>query len=137
MILHRFCSQTEFDRYLAGETLINEKDHGAERGYDITTAVGFCFFVGDPEEAKHRLSGIVDFDVCLTVDVSHTKVRLCHGRYAEWCNGVPIGTAKYIEFCATAINIHDFKLVSADTSFSGYAPNGTTLRALFPEFFRL
>lgn len=135
MILHRFCSQREFDAYMRGETLINEKDHGAERGYEATTAVGFCFFVDAPEKAKHRLSGIVDFDVCLTVDVCPSKIRLCHGRYPEWHDGVRIGTVKYVEFCSISYNNRDFKLLSADKSFRHYAPNASALRALFPQLF--
>lgn len=32
MILHRFCSQREFDAFMRGETLRNDTDHGAVRG---------------------------------------------------------------------------------------------------------
>lgn len=135
MILHRFCSQAEYDKYMAGETLVNDKDHGAVRGYDATTAVGFCFFMGAPGKRKHQLSGIVDFDVCLTVEVDPSKVQFCHGRYPLWQNGQRIGTEKVLEFCTTTYNNQDFKLVNADKSFSGYAPNGSLLRKLFPQIF--
>lgn len=135
MILHRFCSQAEYDKYIAGETLVNEKDHGAERGYEASTAVGFCFFVGNPEKRKHQLSGIVDFDVCLSVEVDPSKVQFCHGRYTLWQNGQRVGTEKVLEFCTTTYNNRDFKLVKADKSFSGYCVNGSVLRDLFPVLF--
>jgi len=132
MILHRFCSKAEYDKYMAGETLVNDKDHGAQRGYDVSTAVGFCFFVESPEEVKHRLSGIVDFDVCLTVEVSHTKVYLCHGRYPVRVNGRAVGSAKFTEFCTKTYNNRDFKLLRADTSFSSYCPGPAKLREMLP-----
>lgn len=120
---------------MAGETLVNEKDHGAYRGYAATSAVGFCFFVGDPEKRKHQLSGIVDFDVCLTVEVEPSRVEECHGRYPLWRNGRRIGSEIVKEFCTTSYNNREFKLIKADRSFSGYAPNGSLLRQLFPYTF--
>lgn len=135
MILYRFCSQAEYDKYMAGETLVNEKDHGAERGYAASSAVGFCFFAGSPEKRKHQLSGIVDFDVCLTVSVDRSKVNECHGRYPLRINGRYVGAENVPEFCTTSYNNRDFKLIKADKSFSGYAPNGSVLRELFPNLF--
>lgn len=135
MILHRFCSQAEYDKYMASETLFNEKDHGAERGFGATTAVGFCFFVEDPEERKHQLSGIVDFDVCLTLEVDPSKVCPCHGRYTLWQNGIRVAYKQVLEFCSTTCNNREFKLIKADKSFSGYCVNGSVLRDLFPVLF--
>lgn len=135
MILHRFCSLAEYDKYMAGETLVNTKDHGACRGYAATSAVGFCFFVEHPEKRKHQLSGIVDFDVCLTVEVDPSKVNLCHGRYPLRINGRFVGAENVMEYCTTSYNNKDFKLVKADKSFSGYAPNGSVFRELFPNLF--
>lgn len=48
MILHRFCSSAEYDAFVRGEVLKNNTDHGARRGYSVTSSVGFCFFSEDP-----------------------------------------------------------------------------------------
>lgn len=133
MILSRFCSKAEFDKYMAGETIVNNIDHGAQRGYDVSTAIGFCFFIGNPEEEKHRLSGIVDFDVCITVDVSFTEVHLCHGRYPFRVNGRVVGVMDFMEFCTRTYNNRDFKLIEADTSFSDYCPGPAELREILPD----
>lgn len=45
MILHRFCSQEEFDRYMRGELLVNEKDHSK---FSKSTSIGFCWFWEEP-----------------------------------------------------------------------------------------
>ena len=58
MILHRFMSEAEFERLLAGERLTNTTDFHGEQGRH-TTSVGFCFFPEDPDEAIHWLRGIV------------------------------------------------------------------------------
>lgn len=136
MILHRFCSQREFDAYMRGETLRNDKDHGAVRGYDASTAVGFCFFTDDPKDAVHRLSGIVDLDQCITVEAPHTAVYLCHGRYPNWVRpGIQEGTTRITEFCTHHYNREQFRLISHTSEFSTYAPNASGLRYLFPEIF--
>ena len=134
MILHRFCSKEEYEKYMAGEKLVNNKDHGAERGYHVTTAVGFWFFVEDPEKAKHWLSGIVDLDYCLTFETSHANVFLCKGRYADWKEGVnPPGRILRTEFCCREYDNKTFKLIKASTEFRGYAPNATEVNEFINE----
>ena len=134
MILHRFCSKEEYEKYMAGEKLINRKDHGAERGYDASTAVGFCFFIEDPEKAKHWLSAIVDFDYCLTFEVPHTAVKLCHGRYANWIKpGVRDGSVKRTEFCCSEYDNKTFKLLNVSERFRTYAPNAREVKAFVNE----
>lgn len=56
MILHRFCSQEEFESYKRGELLINEKDHSKTRG-TATTSVGFCWFTEKAGESKTQTFG--------------------------------------------------------------------------------
>ena len=62
MILHRFCSQEEFDRYMRGELLVNEKDHSK---FSKSTSIGFCWFWEEPWYAIEYLSGIVNRDICI------------------------------------------------------------------------
>lgn len=137
MKLHRFCSKEEYEKYMAGEKLINYKDHGKERGYDASTAVGFCFFVEDPEKAKHWLSGIVDFDYCLTFNVPHSAVKLCHGRYPNWIKpGVRDGSVKRTEFCCPEYDNKTFKLLNVSERFRTYAPNARDVKAFIEEIMK-
>lgn len=136
MILHRFCSAAEYNAFARGETLENNTDHGKKRGYDTTTSVGFCFFPENPEDAKHWLSGIVDFDYCLTLDIPDRLLRSSYGRYTAWMSpGVASGVCRRREFCLRQYSIDTVKLIDASTAFRGYVPNASTLRKLFPRYF--
>ena len=134
MILHRFCSKEEYEKYMAGEKLVNNKIHSEERG-SATTAIGFCFFIEDPEKAKHWLSGIVDFDYCLTFQVPKDAVNFCHGRYANWIKpGVRDGSIIRVEYCCQEYDNKTFKLLNASDKFRTYAPNARDVNAFFEEF---
>ncbi len=129
MILHRFCSQEEFDSYKRGELLINEKCHSKTRG-TATTSVGFCWFTENPEKAKHRLSGIVDFDVCITVETDAANVKESKGSYVV--NGV---TVYLTEYCCTSYDNKRFRLVEATDKFKSYAPNFSDLKKVMSWLF--
>ena len=134
MILHRFCSKEEYEKYMAGEKLINRKVHGVERGYDASTAVGFCFFIEDPEKAKHWLSGVVDFDYCLTFLVTDDKVNSCLGRYVNWVKpGVRDGSIYLKEYCCTEYDNKTFKLLNVSDKFRTYAPNARDVKAFIDD----
>lgn len=131
MILHRFCSAREFEAYQRGDLLVNNTDHSVKRG-GASTSVGFCFFSEAPEDAKHWLSGIVDFDVCITVEVDDSEVNKSRGRYAtKDMKGVMYKD----EYCAKTYDNYRFRLIESTTSYSSYAPNHSTLKKMFPEFF--
>lgn len=137
MILHRFCSKEEYEKFMAGEKLINRKDHGAERGHDASTAVGFCFFIEDPEKAKHWLSGIVDFDYCMTFEVPKNTVKLSHGRYANWIKpGVRDGSVIRVEYCCTEYDNKTFKLLNVSDKFREHAPNARDVKAFVDEIIK-
>jgi hypothetical protein len=130
MILHRFCSQEEFDSYNRGDRLVNNKDHSKTRG-KATTSVGFCWFTEDPEKAKHRLSGIVDFDVCITVETDASNVKESKGRYCV--NGK---RGVYLtEYCCTTYDNTRFRLVEATDKYKSYAPNFRDLKRIMPWMF--
>lgn len=78
MILHRFCSQEEFDRYMRGELLVNEKDHSK---FSKSTSIGFCWFWEEPWYAIEHLSGIVNRDICITVETDSKNVTESMGYY--------------------------------------------------------
>ena len=55
MKLFRFMSKNEFDKYLAGETLVNTTDHRHKH----SNSVGFCFFEYlDLNDKNNSLDGI-------------------------------------------------------------------------------
>lgn len=135
MILHRFMSQAEYDKYKAGEDLRNDINHNALRG-EATTAMGFCWFDDDPEVAKHRLSGIVDFDICLTVEAPAFAVNRCRGRYPAYsAPGEKSGIEYRREYCCRSYNRTQFKEIEASAKFRTYAPGASQLRKLFPFIF--
>lgn len=68
MIIHRFMGQREYELLTAGRELYNNTDHWRTRRCH-TNSRGFCFFLEDPDEAVHWLSGIVDLDWCVTMEV--------------------------------------------------------------------
>lgn len=136
MILHRFCSSAEYDAFVRGEVLKNNTDHGARRGYSITSSVGFCFFSEDPEDAIHWLSGIVDLDYCLTFDIPDEMLRVSSARYRDTSTTPGASSVCLLEdFCLRRYSSDTVKLLYATTAFRGYAPNASALRKLFPQYF--
>ncbi len=131
MILHRFCSAKEFEAYRRGDLLVNNTNHSIKRG-SASTSIGFCFFKEDPEEAKHWLSGIVDFDVCITVEVYDSDVIKSKGRYGtKDLQGAIIKD----EYCCKTYDNYRFRLIEYTTKYSSYAPNHSELKKMYPEFF--
>lgn len=111
--LHRFCSMGEFLAYQRGDLLQNNSTHCL----CATTSVGFCFFRGNIDDWAHRLNGLVDFDVLLTLDVPREAVIQSKGVYTNWANREGPRPAAFPEFCANKYDRDTFKLVSYDFSF--------------------
>ena len=82
MKVHRFMSNAEFQNLVAGKELCNMTNHRKKNG-SRTTSIGFCFFTGDPDKEVHRLSGVVDLDVCVTFDVPENYLRKSFGMYLD------------------------------------------------------
>lgn len=112
--LHRFCSLGEFFAYLRGEVLVNQSRHRAR----ATTSIGFCFFRGNIEDWAHRLNGLVDFDVLLSLDVPRDAVTRSEGVYTDWSDWTHPRPAAFLEFCTTRYCRDTFKLVDYDLSFA-------------------
>lgn len=111
--LHRFCSMGEFLAYMKGRLLENRSKHN----HRATSSVGFCFFRGNVDEWAHRLNGLVDFDVLLTLDVPRNAVTLSQGVYANGAGRQTPRPATFPEFCTTIYDRDLFKLVDYDFSF--------------------
>lgn len=109
MILHRFCSQEGFDRYMRGELLVNEKDHSK---FSKSTSIGFCWFWEEPWYAIEYLSGIVNRDICITVETDSKNVTESMGYY--WGED---GPDWFPEYCCTSYDNERFRLVEATDKF--------------------
>lgn len=68
MIIHRFMSRSEYEQLVAGKELYNNTNHH-KKDQKRTNSVGFCFFMEDPDQAVHWLCGIVDLEMCVTMEV--------------------------------------------------------------------
>ena len=79
MVVHRFMSAEEWRRLQAGQLLVNESKH---RGFRSESR-GFCFTTDDPKEAIHYLSGNVDTDVCVTMEVPEGMLRKTKAIYRD------------------------------------------------------
>jgi len=112
--LHRFCSMGEFLAYRRGDVLQNNSTHSPR----ATTSVGFCFFRGNIDDWAHRLNGLVDFDVLLTLDVPRDAVTRSKSVYTNWANRAQPRPATFPEYCTTTYDREMFKLVNYDFSFA-------------------
>lgn len=89
MKLYRFMSADECSKLIKGETLENSTDHSKKRG-SASTAKGFCFGIGDEEQAKkdfRRLNGIVDMGALMVFTLkpeSEIRFAKCQGRYVDY-----------------------------------------------------
>lgn len=84
MRVFRFMSNEEFEKYINGETLINNTNH--KNNKFRTSSDGFCFFneeAIDIKEAIHFLSGIVNFDVCAVFETDISTLHKGYGIYAK------------------------------------------------------
>lgn len=81
MKLYRFMSAEECYKLVLGKVLENHTDHSVKRG-TASTAKGFCFGIGDEEQAKkalRRLRGIVSTDILMVFepkDISNTLMSI-------------------------------------------------------------
>lgn len=89
MKLYRFMSGDECEKLVKGEKLENHTDHSELRG-TASTSRGFCFGVGDKEQARkdfRRLKGIVDGTILFVGNVKPEReggFSLCQGRYIDY-----------------------------------------------------
>ena len=104
MKIFRFMSKEEFDKLLAGETLVNNKNHKAN-----TNSIGFCFMKDDPEYCYEFLSGIVSDEVCVVFETKK-ELNKSFGIYADPSGSFFDNIAKD-EYCTEEYSLEDFKIV--------------------------
>lgn len=107
MKVFRFMSKVEFEEYMKGTLLLNNKKHVGQ-----TFSQGFCFLDYNeykPEDAVKFLSGIVNFDVCA---VFETKKKLNKSQALYHLpNTYPPKKFVANEYCTTMYDNHKLKLV--------------------------
>ena len=126
MKLYRFMSYAECDKLLKGETLVNSTDHTKKRG-TASTAKGFCFGIGDEQQAKkalRRLRGIIRAERLLVFEPKDiSKFTPCQGRYVDYekidsegkcVDDYPIGgepCRMFDEYCIESYSLNDIECV--------------------------
>lgn len=127
MKVHRFMSEAEYDCLISGAKLMNATDHS--RGGRRTDSVGFCFFIEDPDEAIHWLSGCTYPDWCVTMEIPDNLLRESYGIYRDPIHddlhapapesGRPVIRRR--EYCLTSYSLREVSIIEATTRFSRYA----------------
>lgn len=121
-------SDSEYECLIAGAKLMNATDHHAARGQK-TNSVGFCFFVEDPDEAIHWLSGCTYPDWCVTMEIPDDLLTESYGVYRDPVRdnlhapapkeGRPAMTKR--EYCMTSYSLNEVKILEATDRFAQYA----------------
>lgn len=123
MIVHRFMSDREYQRLMAGETLTNTTKH-AEVGRK-STSIGFCFFTEPPEEAVHWLSFTVgSLDWCVTLDIPDHLLHKSRACYRDperdnWLLDHPALIWRE-EWCLREYSLADVRVVAATDQWKDY-----------------
>lgn len=126
MKLYRFMSTCECYKLFRGKTIENSTDHSKKRG-SASTAKGFCFGIGDEEQAKkdfRRLNGIVDMGALMVFTLkpeSESRFTKCQGRYVDYdkLDAKKRTIVDYLfgetpscmfdEYCTTTYSLEDFE----------------------------
>lgn len=121
-------SEAEYECLMSGAKLMNATDHS--KSGQRTDSVGFCFFVEDPDEAIHWLSGCTYPDCCVTMEVPDSLVRESYGIYRDperddLSQLAPIGgrpTMRKREYCTTCYSLADgVKVLTMTQKYAEYA----------------
>jgi len=121
-------SEAEYERLIGGAKLMNATDHS--KSGQRTDSRGFCFFVEDPDEAIHWLSGCTYPDCCVTMEVPDSLVRESYGIYRDperdnLFAPAPVGgrpTMRKREYCTTSYSLTDgVKVLAMTQKYAEYA----------------
>ena len=143
MIVHRFMSEAEYQSLLKGKVLCNSTNH-RKKGQK-SSSIGFCFFVEDPEEAVHWLSGIVDLNWCVTLEVDDGFLIQSCGWYADESKmslqrrlmlGQQVPMMKKVEYCRCRYSLDDVKFLGATDKYYHIYPTKEEQKRLMAEFLK-
>lgn len=123
MIVHRFMSDIEYRKLMAGYTLRNTTIHAAN-GWK-TSSVGFCFFKEKPEEAIKWLSFIVDTDWCVTFDIPKRMLKKSRARYRDPNNDTLFNPSSCFrnEYSMEVYSLKTCKIIDATDKYKNYCSN--------------
>lgn len=108
MKVFRFMSMDEFNDFLCGMKLNNNKKHETN-----TDSIGFCFLNEEEFDAKYAysfLSGIVSDDLCAEFETDEKNLNKSWGIYAD-PYGSFFSSITVDEYCTKHYNNKDFKLL--------------------------
>lgn len=130
MRVTRFCSKDEYDSFISGRRLCNDRRAREDRGFN-STAVGFCFTEEAPDIAFQHLKGIVDHEVCMTLEFPDGHLTESEGVYCEppFYDEAILTTKK--EWCCVWYDKFTAKLISADFHYTELAPSRRQLLSIF------
>lgn len=114
--LYRFMSNVEHALLVAGRNIVNHTDHGACRGENSTTSRGFCFGIGDKEQAvrdSRFLKGIVTMQWLMVAEIDTDRMRIGQGLYISGYDsmGRPKGYGLRKEVYTESMNVGMFENV--------------------------
>jgi hypothetical protein len=115
-------SQAEYNLFCSGEEVRNNSRHIGYR----TTSIGFCFFVENPEEAIHWLSGCCDPEQCVTLEIDEKLLQKTTGHYRNPKGG----TIDRTEYCCTSYSLRTARLLAVTDKYRGLAEMRKALRLL-------
>lgn len=141
MIVHRFMSRAEFERLMDGKQLVNESKHHGFR----SESRGFCFTTDDPKVAIHYLSGNVDTDFCVTMNIPDSILHKSKALYRDHqhddvmshttlpANADDVPMVEKTEYCCTRYSRAKVRILAFTTEFSsipGIKATQAMMRAL-------
>lgn len=112
MLVTRFCSFAEYNKFVSGETLVNTADH-YRGGRGGSTSKGFCFTADEPKTAWRYLKGIVDCDICMVLDIDERLFTKSSGKYADYSKPWTIAPQSCLkrEYCLKEYSLSTATLV--------------------------
>ncbi len=133
-------SRAEFERLMDGKQLVNESKHNGFR----SESRGFCFTTDDPKVAIHYLSGNVDTDFCVTMNIPDSILHKSKALYRDHqnhdvmsqplpMNADDVPMVEKTEYCCTRYSRAKVRILAFTTEFSsipGIKATQATMRAL-------
>ena len=142
MIVHRFMSEAEYQSLVKGKMLYNNTNHCKSKG-QRSSSVGFCFFIENPDEAVHRLSGIVDLDWCVTMEVDEGFLIQSYGWYVDegkWDKsrvlrlGDSVPAIRRREYCRCRYSLVDVQILGATQKYKAMFPSKVKMKEVMKTF---
>lgn len=143
MIVHRFMGNSEYQALLSGKVLHNSTNHRKKR--QRSSSVGFCFFTEDPSNAIHWLSGIVDLNWCVTMEVDDDFLVKSSAWYADESKfdashylmiGQSVPMIRREEYCRCRYSLDDVKIISATDEYYSKYPTREEQKKIMAEFLK-